>query len=49
MKFESQRSHCFSTGFLEEAGCEMGTERQGERVFPEEETAPPEAKGGPSV
>lgn len=27
MKFESQRSHCFATGFLEDAGCEMGTER----------------------
>lgn len=35
----------FCDRLLEEAVYEMRIERQGERVFPEEETAPPEAKG----
>ena len=35
----------FCNRLLQEAVYEMRTERQGETVFPEEETAPPEAKG----
>lgn len=35
----------FCDRLLKEAVYEMRTERQGKRVFPEEETAPPEAKG----